>query len=174
MNYNSSNIKELLDLGGGTGDLANLVGTYKKEAARFPAWEPKHPVIILADNDQAGRNVLNGGKKKKQIKNAPALETNKDFFHICNNLYVVLTPLFDNKKETCIEDLYPQEWLNFKLDNKKLTVENGPVGDEFYGKMIFARKVITENFSKIDFSKFTPLLERLVKVIEHFQNSNAR
>jgi hypothetical protein len=172
--------RELLHLSGGTGELAKLVGSYNSQRKKFPHWQPQHPVIIITDNDQGAKNK----KEKKKGKNAAAavfsaaktvsnsleisINTNDTFYHITDNLFLVKTPHVGKKIETCIEDLFSQETRKTKISGKSFNPENDYDTATQYGKKDFAEKVIMQHSSKIDFSGFIPLLDRIEQTIYSF------
>ena len=184
LDRSKGNIKKILQLSGGkhtgegTGSLLNLVNIYKQQFKKYPAWQkPKHPVILLTDNDKGVESLFNQINKnyKTDIK---INSDNNNFFSIFKNLYLIKIPHIDKKKETCIEDLFDQKWLNtFKYNGKTFSKENKKNhkkdifnNHEHYGKMILATKVLPQNLSSVDFTGFQQLLNRLVQVIEHYKN----
>ena len=178
-NYSKRN-RELLHLSGGTGELAKLVGNYNSQRKKFKHWYPQHPVIIVTDNDQGTKNK----NEKKKGKNAAtavfsaaktvssslkiSIHTNDMFYHITDNLFLVKTPHIGNKIETCIEDLFSQDTRNTQINGKSFNPENDYNIATQYGKKDFAEKVIMQHASKIDFSGFVPLLDRIEETINAY------
>lgn len=163
----SKNIDEVLELGGGADKFKHLINTYKAMINKCPAWSPKNPVIILVDNDKKGE-VLQLAKTKKESPN----NTSSNFIYVMHNLYVLQLPSSTAEGDTSIEDLFPQKWLDSTLDGKEFG-NNTNGRSDYYGKVPFAKKVIMQNFSSVDFSNFKPLLNNLVKVIESFNKLQA-
>jgi hypothetical protein len=56
-----------------------------------------------------------------------------------------------------------------RLKGKKFNPNSKIDPDGEYGKEVFANSVIRPNASKIDFSGFDPLLDRIVAVIKNYQ-----
>lgn len=182
LNYEGQ-VHEIMDLGGGTGDLKSIPLDYirnlepKKMSIKYKpiAHKPlKHPVIILLDNDDGLTPVASTLKKNFDV--SINLKSTCDFYHIAYNLYLVKTPEKDGRN-TCIEDLFTKEWQDHKLNGKtfkpekktKKDKENSPFDPtKHYSKQVFAKSVIKPNANKIDFSGFDPLLERIVKVIDNY------
>lgn len=164
-------IHEVMDLGGGSGDLKSIPLDYlrnlkppKKVHKPFGYKPMKYPVIMVLDNDEGlgpiGSTVSNNFGVKIGSK------TTEDFYNVIENLYIVKTPE-DGTKNTCIEDFFPKEWRNYKLKGKKLNTSNksfNPLKD--LSKEAFAKSVVKANADKIDFSGFDPLLERICKAIQ--------
>lgn len=164
---------EIMDLGGGTGDLKSIPLDYlrnlrpssksHKPIAHTPM---KHPVIMVLDNDDGLGDVA--GTIKTNFGVSINLKSKDDFYHITDNLYLVKTPEIGGKK-SCIEYLFPKKWRDHKLKGKKLNVNNkgfDPAKD--LSKEAFARSVVQPNADKIDFSGFDPLLDRISKAIKHY------
>jgi hypothetical protein len=87
-----------------------------------------------------------------------------------HNLYVVLTPLCAVGKETAIEDLFDAATRQIKVSGKSFNPKDDRNNDKEYGKEIFAKKVIHAQKSKIDFNGLRPLLDRIVKAIDHYDS----
>ena len=167
---------EILDLSGGTGDLKSILIDYlknlkpSKDSHKAFAHIPmKHPVIIVLDNDDGLKSVT--GVVKNMFKVAIELESKSDFYHVTDNLFIVKTPE-NGKKPSCIEDLFPKALLATKLNEKKFNPASKIDPTAEYGKEVFAKSVVKANAGTIDFSGFDPLLDRIVKVIQHYQNTS--
>ena len=121
--------------------------------------ESKNPVICIFDNE------IENSKKpiQKFLNYANATENNlselKNDLHtnIINNLHVLTHPLSNNTVEGEIEDLFSKETLEKKIKGKSFSRTGGK---DFYGKDIFS-KYIYDNYEKIDFDGFKPLLNAL-------------
>ena len=165
------NTVRVLELGGGTSNLNKFLGKYQENFKNYPAWEkPKNPVILLVDNDTGAETIFNTIKTKYKVEIKK--ESNDDFFHIDKNLYLIKTPNREDKTETCIEDLFDEQWLKQIKHNGKTFFKDETKFDKskHYGKTILATKVIPQNFSSVNFAGFEPLLNRLVKAIENYKN----
>lgn len=173
-NYNGQ-AHEVMDLGGGTGDLKSIPLDYLRNLGA--AWKGRrpfkhkpmvHPVILLLDNDSGLAAVA--GTVKKHFHVTVKTTTTSDFYHITDNLYLVKTP--EETGESCIEDLFPDEVKNRRLKGKKFSPKGTINPDTEYGKEVFAKSVVKPNAHKIDFSAFDALLDRIVAVLEDFSNAS--
>jgi retron-type reverse transcriptase len=162
---------EVMDLGGGTGDLRSIPLDYlrnlkpsKGKHKPFASKPMGHPVIIILDNDKGLKDVA------ATIKTNFGISINKtsidDFYHVTENLYVVKTPE-NGTHDTCIEDMFPKSLLKTELNGKKFNSASGIDPTKEYSKEVFAKSVVKSNADNIDFSGFDPLLERICKVIQH-------
>lgn len=154
----------LLGLSGGTGNLVNFLQTYANECKTFKAPGLLHPVIVLVDNDDGGKKVINAIKGDRK---AP-------FLSVSENLYVVPTPIVTEDKGTTIEDCFEEDIKQTKIGGKKFNPSNTEAGSKNeYGKFVFAQKVIKPNEANINFNGFIPILERIVAVLNtHATNKN--
>lgn len=172
-NYNSQAHK-IMDLSGGSGDLKSIIidylhnlKPYKDKRKPFLLTSMAFPVILLLDNDKglspvaATINKNFGVEIKKESKNP--------FYHIAYNLFLVKTP--ESSSDTCIEDLFPDEWLKYELQGKKFNAAAKIDPTKEISKEVFAKSVIKPNADKIDFSGFDPLLDRIVAVLDHYQKN---
>jgi RNA-directed DNA polymerase len=163
-----SHTAEILGIKGGVGDLKKFMPTYKREFSHFLSGPGmKEPVIVLVDNDEAGRKVL-GVVSNMEEKGKKAKTTNNDepYIKVYNNLYLILTPLQEGQTDSQIEDLFDASTLGIKIDGKSFNRFDEKVTETTYSKAVFARKVVEEMASSIDFKGFVPLLDRIAKVIE--------
>ncbi|MGL5832337.1 MAG: retron Ec67 family RNA-directed DNA polymerase/endonuclease [Waterburya sp.] len=159
-----SHTAEILGIKGGVGDFINFINSYKREFGRFSVSGMKEPVILLIDNDDGGKKVLNCVCSMlrldiKEMRKAP-------YIHIHRNLYLIPTPLQENQKESQIEDLFDASTLEVKIDGKSFNRSDEKATETTYSKAVFARKVVKEMASSISFEGFVPLLDRIAKVIE--------
>lgn len=163
---------EILDLGGGgTGNLKSIPMDYrrnlyasKKEPKAIAHRPMRFPVILVLDSDDGLGPIANTIKEMFGVQFS--WKSADDFYHITDNLYVVKTPENGGKK-TCIEDLFPDEWLLKPLNGKKFNPASDIDPKKEYSKEIFAKSVVKPNADQIDFAAFDPLLERICKVIAH-------
>ncbi|MGV3573868.1 MAG: retron Ec67 family RNA-directed DNA polymerase/endonuclease [Devosia sp.] len=162
---------EILDLGGGgSSNLKSIPLDYRrnfqpsKSDPRAITHKPlAHPVILILDNDDGLAGVCSTIRDNFKVK--IDLTTTSDFYHIIENLYVVKTP--ETSGKSAIEDLFPDAWRKKELNGKKFNASNTINTATEYSKEVFANSVVKPNASKIDFSGFDPLLQRIVKAIEH-------
>jgi RNA-directed DNA polymerase len=164
-----SHTAEILGIKGGVGDLKRFIPTYKSEFNHFiSAPGMKEPVILLVDNDKAGREVLGvvSNMLKKGNKAKTTIDNGEPYIKVYNNLYLILTPLQKGQTESQIEDLFDVSTLGIEIDGKSFNRSDEKATETTYGKAVFARKVVEEMASSINFKGFVPLLDRIVKVIE--------
>lgn len=158
--------REILELGGGSGDLRGPVLDYLRLLKNIRHRPMAHPVILVLDNDEGLGPVA--GTIKKNFKVDITLTSTSPFYHVTNNLYVVKTPEHP-PGQSCIEDLFPPALLQVKLDGKSFNPKKAHGEDSEYGKAEFADKVVRANAHTIDFSGFVPLLERIQAVLTYHQ-----
>lgn len=162
---------EIMDLGGGSGDLKSIPLDYLRNIdASKQRWKPfkhtpmRHPVILVLDNDDGLGPVASVIKKNFGASITTA--SSADFYHITKNLYLVKTP--EANGESCIEDLFPQKWLSAELKGKKFNKNSKIDPEREFGKEVFAKSVVKPNATKIDFSGFDLLLNRIVAATAHY------
>ena len=165
----------MLGLNGGTSDIARLICEYVNQCGKYHKTAPKHPTIVLVDNDQGSQSIFSaiksttkdahttGTGKNKQV------DRSKSFYYIAQNLYVVATPLI-NGNDSMMEDFFKKSTLAATIDKKTFSVltPSAPASST-YGKHIFAQKIVKANRDKIDFSDFAPILDSLKAVVLHFK-----
>lgn len=161
-----------LGIKGGTGSFKTFIPSYKAEFKQFAApGMMKEPVILLVDNDKAGREVLNvakngSGKKNGKRNKKKDMAKEECIHHVHRNLYLVLTPQCQGKDESKIEDLFDSSTLGIKIEGKSFNPSDEKATDSTYSKAVFARKVVEERASSISFEGFRPLLDAISQVIE--------
>ncbi len=156
----------LLRLDGGTGDLKIFMQRYKYLLGSFTHRPLKCPVIILIDNDEGAKAIFSMIKENFSI--SVDLKSADLFFHLSDNLYLVKTPDRGSTGKSCIENFFDPSVLATRIAGEKFNpaMAHGAKGE--YGKVKFAEKVVRPNADKIDFINFTPLLDRIVAVIDHY------
>lgn len=163
----SGTIDKILELGGGTGNLNSFFDYYKKTINSFKFRPLAHPVIVLIDNDDGGTKVFKKTIKDK-FKCEISLKTSEPFYHLHENLYLVKTPENGKDGKSCIEDLFDPELLKTCIDGKTFDPSEKHDPDKTYGKIVFAKKVVS-NADKTDFPGFEKLLDRIVAVLVHYK-----
>jgi RNA-directed DNA polymerase len=168
--YTGNRTAEILGIKGGIGDFKKFIPQYKKQFERFSAPGMEQPVILLVDNDNAGKEVVgvvNNMVKKSERAKSKTDHNEPSYIHVHYNLYLIRTPPLQNgQKESQIEDLFDASTLGVKIDGKSFNRSDEKVTETTYSKAIFARKVVEERASSINFEGFIPLLDRIVEVIE--------
>lgn len=164
--YKESRTKFISQLSGGVGGLCHFLENYHKYLnGNFTAPKPKHPVIVLIDNDSGGQSVYAKvagiTKKKKPSGKEP-------FIHIDKNLYIIPTPLGQAGQQTAIEDFFEKEVLAVQLNGKSFSRDDDFDKSKFYGKAAFARDVVLKNREKINFQEFDSILSRISAVMQDY------
>ncbi|MDQ2898730.1 MAG: retron Ec67 family RNA-directed DNA polymerase/endonuclease [Acidobacteriota bacterium] len=161
--YAKSSTGRILGLkDGGTGNLPEFIGKYKKETEKFEAPGLENPLIILFDND-SGADPIYGA-----IRSATGKTANPDvaFTHVVKNLYAVATPLVE-KKQSKIEDFFDATTTGTVLGGKTFDPEHTTFEKaNHYGKAIFAEKVVAAHAATINFDGFIPFLQNICLVID--------
>jgi RNA-directed DNA polymerase len=83
-------------------------------------------------------------------------------------LYLIPVPLKKNSSQTAIEDLFPDEVRQTKVEGKSFKPNAKGHQTDGYGKVVFAHKVVRPLADKIDFSGFSPLLTVIASAIADF------
>ncbi|MEQ1512436.1 MAG: retron Ec67 family RNA-directed DNA polymerase/endonuclease [Lysobacteraceae bacterium] len=163
MNFTST-VHDVLQLGGGAGDIKHLITQYEQILKRFKHAPLMQPVILVIDNDDGANDIFTVAKKF-----APAINhaSTDDFYILHKNLYLIKTPSLPTKAKTCIEDFFDATVLATKIDGKDFDPNKKHGDNTKYGKTRFAEKVIAPNKSTIDFSAFSEILDRIAKAIDH-------
>ena len=155
----------IMGLAGGYGDLVSFLKEIRINLKTLGPRPQGHPVIILVDNDDGGRKVINCGAGVSSV--APDFEVR--FLRVIDNIYIVPTPLLTNKTSE-IEDFFESSIKDMKLQGKSFHA--GSKGFDYtkhFGKQYFAEHVVKRHIDTINFDGFKPLLDRLVAVIDDYQ-----
>jgi RNA-directed DNA polymerase len=181
-NY-SPRTRFLLELSGGTDYLKDFITNFNKHFNSFKAPKPKHPVIIVLDNDKGPNGLLHYLSSVKDASIIPStlkLKTDyrkAEYIHVFHNLYVVLTPLSNKSKSQNIEDRFTDiESLFKKADllrtyqNKCFNIASKRTEDIDLSKNAFANQIVKGKKTQVNFSGFNKLLNRIEEVIKHYDN----
>ncbi|MDA1372717.1 MAG: hypothetical protein O2971_18440, partial [Proteobacteria bacterium] len=152
---------------GGSGAIKNLLLDYEDYLSSFKKRPIPNPVIILIDNDKGAAPIFAVLKEKFGI--TIKLSDKSDFYKIFENLYLVKTMELGKSGVSCIEDFYDDSLLKTVIGGKKFNPQKAHDAPGEYGKVIFANNVIGPNIGKIDFSKFQPLLNRIIAAINDYK-----
>lgn len=155
--YTGSSTSRILGITGGASQLKHFIGEYFGYLQGFTAPGKKNPVIVLVDNDDAGKDVLklaSGKFKATPVSTTPAV-------HVFANLYVVSIP----HAASDIEDLFEPAVRKVEIDGKKFDPDAKEDSTTHYGKTVFAHKVVAVNKDKINFDGFIPLLDNFTALI---------
>lgn len=164
MNY-SRTVHDVMQIGGGAGDIKHLIIRYCDMVRRFKYAPLAHPVIILIDNDGGAKDIFSVINSNGWAKISHA--STHDFYHLGANLYLIKTPEIGASYQSKIEDLFDSTLLNTILDGKTFDPEKEHGAAGKYGKVVFAERVVKPGIDKIDFSKFSDLLGRIVAALRH-------
>jgi RNA-directed DNA polymerase len=160
----SKQAKDILQLGGGTGDFKYLLTAHKKFAAQYKHAPMAHPVILLIDNDSGSSGVFSLMKSLFHV--TASIKTDLPFYKLASNLYVVKTPPVEPDGSSYIEQFFDPALLATTIEGKTFNPDKEHEAPGEYGKVWFAEKVIQPNQASIVFTNFTPILERIVAVLE--------
>jgi retron-type reverse transcriptase len=168
--HSGSNTARIVDLGdGGSASLTKFLATYHREVGKFQAPGAKHPVIILYDNDSGARK-LKGVIAKLSLENVTG---NEPYVRIMRNLYAVPTPLVGGAAISKIEDFFDPAIKATVLNGKTFSDGNEFEADKYYGKKVFAHKVVRPQAETINFGGFSQILDAIVAVLKHHATTNA-
>lgn len=176
----SKRTRFLLELYGGTSYLSFFISKFDKHYKFYKAPKPQFPVIIILDNDKGFSDKKDKGidTKLKKIDSVTVYPTTlkkdayreADFIHVMHNFYIVLTPLDSTGKETAIENLFDKSTRDIKVAEKTFNPDKEFDHTKEYGKEVFANKVIKAQKDKINFDGLKPLLDHMVKAINHYDS----
>jgi hypothetical protein len=149
---------DLMQFSGGTGDLAAFIHHYKRMMQPFLCEGRKFPVIVLVDNDAGADPVLKNAIKITGIK----VDGGDEFYHLSENLYLVILPKVAGTADVKIEDLFESSVTATVIDGKTFNPDEKTFDkDKHYGKQVFAEKVVKANQKFINFDGFKTILDRL-------------
>lgn len=173
----SPRTKFLLEIHGGASYLKEFVTGYKNHYKRYNASTPSKPVIIIVDNDKGPQSAgllgyVSSIKTAAIFPNHLKLKDEvrkSDFIHLFHNLYLVLTPLKDDK-QTDIEDFFKDVDRLRKYKGKCFNTANKRDSDNDLSKEAFATSIVKEQKKLVDFTGLKPLLNRISQVIKHYDS----
>ncbi len=179
----SKRTRFLLELFGGTDYLGGFIRNYESRLKFYKAPKPQYPTIIFLDNDKGSDKIVSPLKNelKKTITLVPPQpDTPKamhqcEFIHVVANLYVIFTPLGTADCETDIEYFFDDaaRLMKHTTGHSFNTVKNrNPKTD--LSKDAFANHIVKAQKKNVDFNGFKPLLDRIVKVIEHYNTIKSK
>ncbi|WP_280991229.1 retron Ec67 family RNA-directed DNA polymerase/endonuclease [Ochrobactrum sp. 19YEA23] len=162
--YKHTDKRKFYQIGEGATQLIPFIRDYTEIMSPFTT-TPRNPVIIILDQDEEGLKVFNTACARwKKDKN-----NTSGFTHLVSNLYIMLIPLKEGKADTCIEDLFDQNWLASEtLNGKTFSKNNNYNPATNFGKFELAGKVIRPKRTEIDWSGFVPILDNISSAIDHF------
>jgi hypothetical protein len=165
--YVETSTGRILGLTGGTGDFGKLMHSYNKEIKKFGPAAIQHPTILLVDNDSGATGKGRPFQAVKEITKKP-VNRHDAFTHVVGNLYLVSTPLKAGVPDSMIEDFFDATTLSEIVNGKKFSTDNDADINIFYGKKVFAHKVVKTKADTIDFSDFSHLLRNITLVLDDY------
>ncbi len=154
-------VNEMLKLADSTGGMKFTIMGYKTKFKKYSCEGKKHPVIMVVDNDFAGREVL------KHCKNFVSGRKISSAHHIVENLYLIELPKVVGSTDTAMEDYFEKPVLDEKLNGKTFNPSNGNIDPKTeYGKDHFAQYVVKARQANIKFDAFEPLLNEITDVVK--------
>jgi hypothetical protein len=158
----SKRFHQITDLPTGSTFLTKLMDEFKKSRKKINHTFHNEPIIVILDDDEGANGII----KKLKIK-----DKTKQFHHFYENMYIVLVPTILNNKKSDMEDCFSEKTLNITVSGRKFNRSNGKNTKVSYSKAVFAQEVVLKKQKQIDFSGFTPLLNRIQSTIDHhYQN----
>jgi len=168
----SRTVREILRLRGGTSNFPPFISSYSKTKNGYSKVTPANIVVFVLDNDDGLNPIVDQLKKLAKLEKKEAKK--REFIHLVDNLYIVLTPIGGNfpKDKSCIENLFLKEVFEKKNNGKSFNPELKKNEDtKTFGKGVFAQKIIAPNAKSIDFANFDIIFDRITKAMEHYQKT---
>lgn len=152
----TKNLKDVFAISQGVSGLVAIIDMYEDYMKIFKGEGKKNPVIILADNDSASKDIKN---KIKTISDP--------FYNYHDNLYITFV---SDQKGKVIEDLFYKTTLSKKIKGKKFNGSDKIDSSKEYGKIVFAEQVVKENQTKINFKRFRYIFNNINSIIMHHKS----
>ncbi|TNM66226.1 retron Ec67 family RNA-directed DNA polymerase/endonuclease [Aliirhizobium smilacinae] len=152
--YKHTDKRKFYQIGEGASNLKPFITEYTKIMEPFKTI-PRHPVIIVVDNDDEGRAVLSvaGNRWKKDLKTTAA------FYHLVSNLYIIKIPFGSSASSSAIEDLFDSAWLSAQdIGGRKFSKDNDFDSATHFGKADLVGQIVRPKRTTIDWAGFVPLL----------------
>jgi hypothetical protein len=165
LKFANRNTGKILQINGGTGEFPRFIHAYKREFEYFlgsPGME--HPVIMLLDSDSGSNGVISAVKEMKK----ESISRKDDLIQVVRNLYIVFTPISEGSTQSAIEDMFDQSTLSITLNGKSFDRSSDTDTSIGYGKGAFARRIVEERATSINFDGFRPLLDRISTAIDAY------
>jgi len=146
--------KDVFSFSEGTPGLIQIMNYYKNKIDTFSTINKNIPVIIIVDNDS-------GAKGLKNLLGISNEVPSYKLFH--KQMYVLF---IDKKENTAIENLFDEDLLTVEIEGKKFKVDKtDKENDKYFGKHIFSQQIILPNYEKINFDRFKPIFNNILKII---------
>jgi hypothetical protein len=155
---------EIQNLGGSSSYFPAFIRRYGEMMLHYKHRPLRQPVIVLIDNDAGADGVFHAAK---DVHVTVSHATAEPFYPLIHNLYLVKTPESAmGNHYSCVEDLFDAATLAKELEGKTFNKAKKIDPSKEYSKNVFAEKIVRPNAATIDFSKFEPLLNRIMAVID--------
>lgn len=158
-----SRAAQILGIMGGCGALKRFLYLHKNYAKEFSPAGETHPVVLLVDNDKAGKDVISmiNGMYKTSI----SMNDSQLWFRITKRLYVIKTPLTPGQSSSCIENALPRPVRNVALNGKTFSSASDFDTTKHFGKVALA-SYVQANMATISLAGFDSLLVAINEAIE--------
>ncbi|MFT5759826.1 MAG: RNA-directed DNA polymerase [Alteromonadaceae bacterium] len=172
----SKRTRFLLELHGGAPYLKDFIVNYRSQFKKYQAPKPQNPVIIFIDNDDGPKDAGLYGyvSNIKEAKISPSTLIlkkdlrNADFVYLFNNLYLVMTPKGVKNCDTDIEYFFTDKDRLRQHSKKCFNTVSKRDSNKDLSKDAFAKHIVKDQKKIVDFNGLKPLLDRVVKVIQHY------
>ena len=104
----SSTTSRLMGLSGGSAEFREFITEYKNRKKYISTSCVQRPVIMLLDNDGGTKPIVG---YVANIKGVPTIDRTVNFIYVCENLYLILTPIKKKGDESAIEDCFEKSLL---------------------------------------------------------------
>jgi RNA-directed DNA polymerase len=166
LNYTQT-VHDVLQLGGGTGDIKHFMIGFVKRLSSFRHRPLAHPIILLIDNDDGAKEIFSVAKEMMQKSITHA--STEPFYRLHANLYLIKTPeTAGSNPHSDIESLFEVNLLNEKIAGLRFDPSKQGQDGNTYGKVWFAEKIVRPQKGTINFDGFVPLLNRITAVIDDY------
>ncbi len=147
---------------------------YIKKFENISGRRPKNAVVMLFDNELNEKNRPISNFCKTHLKDEQKEELKEKLYILLeSNLFLMMTPLKEEKEISDIEDLFPDEVLNVEIGGKKFTKSDKYDTKKNYGKDRFS-KYVMKNYRKINFDGFRPLFDKVRCIIMQYKMENEK
>ena len=129
---------------------------------------PKKPIILLFDNELVNEKPLKKFINKfakdriQEIQEKYFIKLEKE-----RNIYILTHELVTDKDECEIEELFPKEILEHKINEKTFSLNANYPKDKYYGKEDFSNYIMEQHDEKI-FSRFISLLNNIDSIVTSY------
>ncbi len=142
---------------------------YMKSLKNISGRNPLNSVILLYDNEISDSrkpisDLIKNNKKEIDIE----LLKNKNWVHLKDNLYVMVTPLVDNNDESDIEMLFDKDIQNIEIEGRRFDKTGKKDKKEYFNKDIFSRYIM-KHYKEINFNGFIPVLNNIQEIISEYE-----